>query len=72
MVSTSCNRTGDPPAATGAEVRGHFGSGLAVLGGEPASGLAPSTVVAISREGALQLLRPGAIDFAALEIAART
>jgi hypothetical protein len=72
VVSTSCNRTGEPPAGNAAEVEAAFGPQLAVLGGEPASGLAPSTVVAVSAAGALQLLRAGAIDFAALEIAART
>ena len=72
VVSTSCNRSGEPPATTAAEVEAAFGPALAILGGEPASGLAPSTVVAVSAAGALQLLRPGELDFAALEIAART
>jgi len=70
VVSTSCNRTGEAPATTAAEVEAAFGPDLAVLGGEPAGGLAPSTVVAVAADGALQLLRPGAVDFAALEEAA--
>ena len=72
VVSTSCNRAGEPPATTAGEVEAAFGPELAVLGGEPASGLAPSTVVAVSAAGDPQLLRSGAIDFAALETAART
>jgi L-threonylcarbamoyladenylate synthase len=71
VVSTSCNPTGEPPATTASEVSAAFGPELAVLGGEPASGLAPSTVLAVSAAGALRLLREGAIDSAALEIAAR-
>ena len=71
VVSTSCNRTGAPPAATAAEVEAAFGPELPILGSEPAGGLAPSTVVAVSASGALQLLRPGAIDFERLERAAR-
>ena len=71
VVSTSCNRSGEPPAATAAEVEAAFGPALAILGGEPASGLAPSTVVAVSAAGELSLLRPGELDFTALEIAAR-
>ena len=47
-----------------------FGAGLAVLGGEPASGLAPSTVVAVGPDGALQLLRAGELDFETLRAAA--
>jgi L-threonylcarbamoyladenylate synthase len=64
VVSTSCNKSGDPPCTTAAEVEACFGPGLAVLGGEPATGLAPSTVVAVAADGALQLLRAGALDFA--------
>jgi len=69
VVSTSCNRSGEPPCTTAAEVEACFGAGLAVLGGEPASGLAPSTVVAVAADGALQLLRAGALDFALLQAA---
>jgi L-threonylcarbamoyladenylate synthase len=70
VVSTSCNRSGEPPCASAAEVEACFGAGLAVLGGEPATGLAPSTVVAVAADGSLRLLRTGALDFAELEAAA--
>ncbi len=66
IVSTSCNKTGEPPCANAAEVEARFGRSLAILGGEPASGLAPSTVVAVAAEGALRLVRGGDLDFAAL------
>jgi L-threonylcarbamoyladenylate synthase len=67
IVSTSCNRSGEPPCTTAAEVERAFGPALAILGGEPASGLAPSTVVAVSSGGALSLLRDGAVPFAELQ-----
>jgi len=67
VVSTSCNRSADPPCTTAAEVERTFGRELAILGGEPASGLAPSTVVAIGSDGAPVLLREGSIAFAELE-----
>jgi len=66
IVSTSCNKSGEPPCANAAEVEARFGSSLAILGGEPASGLAPSTVVAVAADGALRLVRGGDLDFAAL------
>jgi tRNA A37 threonylcarbamoyladenosine synthetase subunit TsaC/SUA5/YrdC len=67
IVSTSCNRSGAKPCTTAAEVEREFGRELAILGGEPASGLAPSTVVAVASDGALELLREGAIPFADLQ-----
>jgi len=70
VVSTSCNRSGEPPCATAAEVEAHFGRELAILGGEPASGLAPSTVVAVGADGALRLLRAGDLDLASLRAVA--
>jgi L-threonylcarbamoyladenylate synthase len=70
VVSTSCNRSGEPPCATAAEVEAHFGRALAILGGEPASGLAPSTVVAVGADGALRLLRAGDLDLASLRAVA--
>lgn len=70
VVSTSCNKSGDPPCTTAGEVEACFGAGLAVLGGEPATGLAPSTVVAVAADGALSLLRAGALDFAEVSAAA--
>jgi L-threonylcarbamoyladenylate synthase len=70
VVSTSCNRSGEPPCATAAAVEARFGKELAILGGEPASGLAPSTVVGVAADGALRLLRVGDLDFAALRTVA--
>jgi len=70
VVSTSCNKTGEPPCTNAAEVGACFGAGLAILGGEPASGLAPSTVVAVDASGALQLLRAGTLAFEELRAAA--
>ena len=70
IVSTSCNRSGAKPCTTAGEVEACFGAGLAVLGGEPATGLAPSTVVAVAADGALSLLRAGALDFAEVSAAA--
>ena len=66
IVSTSCNRSGAKPCTKAAEVEREFGSALAILGGEPASEFAPSTVVAVAADGALTLLREGAIPFAEL------
>jgi L-threonylcarbamoyladenylate synthase len=61
IVSTSCNRSGANPCGNAAEVEREFGRELGILGGESASGLAPSTVVAVSADGAASLLRDGAI-----------
>ncbi len=69
IVSTSANRSGQAPCATADDVGREFGAALAVLGGEPASGLAPSTVVAIDADGALTRLRDGAIAFSEIEAA---
>jgi L-threonylcarbamoyladenylate synthase len=70
VVSTSCNRSGEPPCLRAAEVEAAFGRELAILGGEPASGLAPSTVVAVGADGALRLLRAGDLAFDELRAAA--
>lgn len=69
IVSTSANRSGQEPCLTAAEVEREFGPEFAILGGEPASGLAPSTVVAIRSGGAVELLREGAVARAELEAA---
>ncbi len=61
VASTSCNRSGEPPCASSAEVRGHFGPELPVVRGA-AGGLVPSTVVAIHPAGELRVLREGAIS----------
>ena len=71
IVATSCNRSGEPAAKTAAEVEACFGPGLPILGGEPASGLAPSTVVAVAADGELRLLRAGDLELAELRAAAR-
>jgi L-threonylcarbamoyladenylate synthase len=67
IVSTSCNRSGANPCTTADEVERAFGSALAILGGEPAAGLAASTVVAVGGDDALRLLREGSIASAELE-----
>jgi tRNA A37 threonylcarbamoyladenosine synthetase subunit TsaC/SUA5/YrdC len=70
VVSTSANRSGEPPCRTAAEVAVCFGAGLAILGGEPATGLAPSSVVAVRAGGELELLRSGDLGLAELRAAA--
>jgi L-threonylcarbamoyladenylate synthase len=67
IVSTSCNQSGASPCTTADEVERAFGPALAILGGEPAAGLPPSTVLAVASDGAAVLLREGAISFAELE-----
>ena len=71
VVSTSCNKSGQPPCASAREVEACFGGALAVVGGEPASGRAPSTVVAVAADGALQLLRAGELALEELRAVAR-
>lgn len=61
LVTTSANRSGDPPCRSAREVERIFGAGLAIAGGEDAGGALPSTVVAVSRSGAIRILRQGAI-----------
>lgn len=67
LVSTSCNRSGDEPCRTADEVESAFGPALCVAGGAPAGGELPSTVVAVDRDGVLELLREGAIPFRELQ-----
>ncbi len=67
LLSTSCNRSGGEPCRTCDEVERAFGAELCVVGGEPAGGARPSTVVAVDADGALELLREGAIPFAELQ-----
>jgi L-threonylcarbamoyladenylate synthase len=71
VVSTSCNRSGDAPCRDAAEVAACFGADFPVLGGEPASGLAPSTVVAVTADGRLELLREGSIAWSEIRASAR-
>ncbi len=67
IVSTSCNRSGEPPCRDAREVEQVFGVGLPVAGGEPCGARPPSTVVAVAPDGSLELLREGALAAAALE-----
>jgi L-threonylcarbamoyladenylate synthase len=61
LVTTSANRSGESPCTSAAEVVACFGTELAIAGGEDAGGTAPSTVVALAADGALQILREGPI-----------
>lgn len=63
LVATSCNRSGKAPCVDALEVAGVFGPELPVVLGPPAGGGPPSTVVAISREGDLELIRQGEVPF---------
>ncbi len=64
VVSTSCNRSGSPPCRDPEQVKQVFGSGLPIVDGQPAGGLAPSTVVAVDADGRTELLREGAVPYA--------
>lgn len=61
LVSTSCNRSGEPACRDAGEVERAFGPELPIAGGEPAGGLPPSTVVAVAADGRLEVLRRGAL-----------
>ena len=61
LISTSANRSGNPPCARAAEVERVFGPELPVAGGQDAGGLPASTVVAVSPRGELRVLRPGPV-----------
>ena len=63
LVSTSCNRSGEEPCRTAAEVESVFGPGFCVAGGEPSGGAPPSTVVAVAPDGEVELLREGGIQW---------
>lgn len=65
ITATSCNLAGQPPAFTADEARAIFGGAVKILEGDAGRG-APSTVVRISDDGALTVLRAGAIDPATL------
>jgi L-threonylcarbamoyladenylate synthase len=62
LVTTSANRSGEPPCTSAAQVEACFGGGLPIAGGEDAGGAAPSTVVALGADGALRILRGGPIE----------
>ncbi len=71
ILSTSCNRSGEPPCLRAEQVEQSFGRELLVAGGEEAGGEAPSTVVAVA-EGRLEVLREGALaPIRLLELARR-
>jgi tRNA threonylcarbamoyl adenosine modification protein (Sua5/YciO/YrdC/YwlC family) len=65
LAVTSANRHGDPPARTAAEVRLAFGAELLCLDGGTMVA-PPSTVVALE-DGAVRLLRAGAVEFSEVE-----
>jgi L-threonylcarbamoyladenylate synthase len=66
IAATSANRSGQPPLGTAAEVAAALGDDLdLLLDGGATPGLLPSTVVAVA-DGALVILREGAIPAAEL------
>jgi len=63
LALTSANVSGEPDARTVAEVSAAFGHALAlVLDGGPVRGGIASTVAAVSADGAVIILRAGALD----------
>jgi L-threonylcarbamoyladenylate synthase len=66
ITATSANLAGAPPAMSADEVRARFGARVHLFDGGPAGGAAPSTVVRVADDGALTVLRAGAIDPALL------
>jgi len=67
LVSTSANRSGEPPCTTASQVEEIFGPDFPIAGGGPAGSAPPSTVVAVSPSGELTCLREGEIPLAELE-----
>ena len=61
VVSTSCNRSGEEPCRTAEEVAERFGDALPIVGGDPAGGERPSTVVAVTSDGTIEVVREGSI-----------
>ncbi len=67
LPGTSANRTGEPPCADADAVRAAFGDQLTVVvDGGPAAAVEPSTLLDLTG-GKPRILRPGAIDAAAIE-----
>ena len=65
LAVSSANRSGEPDARTAAELVASVGAALAVvLDDGPVRGGVPSTVVAVSADGRLTILRAGALDAA--------
>ena len=67
LPGTSANRTGEPPCADADAVRAAFGDQLAVVvDGGPTAAVQPSTLLDLTGEKP-RILRPGAIDAAAID-----
>jgi L-threonylcarbamoyladenylate synthase len=66
LISTSANRSGEPPCTRAGQVAACFGDSLPIAGGEDAGGQVPSTVVALAADGRFQVLREGPIAAAKL------
>jgi L-threonylcarbamoyladenylate synthase len=72
IAVTSANRSGEPPAQIPEELIAAVGPSLAlVLDDGPVRGGVASTVVAVGRNGGLDVLREGALDAPAVYAAAR-
>ena len=68
IAVSSANRSGEADARTAAELLSSVGPSLAlVIDDGPVRGGVPSTVVAVAPDGALTILRAGALDLATLE-----
>ncbi len=62
ITATSANRSGEPPATTVASARAGFGDRIdCYLDGGTCDGT-PSTVVAVGEDGALRVIRRGAVE----------
>lgn len=71
LAVTSANRSGEPAAQTAAELIAAVGHSLAlVLDDGPVRGGLASSVVAVATDGSWRVLREGALDAAAIAIAA--
>ncbi|MFH2005954.1 MAG: L-threonylcarbamoyladenylate synthase [bacterium] len=62
LVATSANRRGLPPPLSVTEAHRNLGPVDLTLNGGPTTGGAPSTVVAFSASGEMEVLRQGACD----------
>jgi L-threonylcarbamoyladenylate synthase len=72
LAVSSANVSGEPDARTVGELLATVGDALAVVIDDgPVRGGLPSTVVAVSADGSLTILRAGALDAATLERAIR-
>lgn len=72
LAVSSANRSGQPDARTATELLAQVPDGVSlVLDDGPVRGGHPSSVVAVAANGAIEVLREGAIDPAAIEAALR-